>query len=227
MTAGLTFASCTPVDELAGEIAAPVILVEEDGTTTIDAEALKINYFDQSPTELTDPLADWLKFMIEEEKLARDLYLAFYESFKIPVFKNIPRAEANHMNAVLTLMNEYGVDDPSSSDNGVFTNAGLQQLYDDLLATGKVSLNEALKVGALVEETDIIDLAGVYELDPGEDFKALAEALMLGSRNHLRAFNRILELRGVDYVPVELDQEEFDQIISTGWERGTGFCRRK
>jgi len=34
-------------------------------------------------------------------------------------------------------------------------------------------------VVALIEEVDIIDLADVYELSPGEDIIAVAEALML------------------------------------------------
>jgi hypothetical protein len=45
--------------------------------------------------------------MREEEKLARDLYLALGETYKVPVFKNIARAEANHMNAVLTILTSY------------------------------------------------------------------------------------------------------------------------
>ncbi len=57
-------------------------------------------------------------------------------------------------------------------------------------------------VVALIEEVDIIDLADVYELSPGEDIIAVAEALMLESRNHLRAFNRTLGFQDVVYEPV-------------------------
>jgi hypothetical protein len=49
----------------------------------------------------------------------------------------------------------------------VFNNAELQTLYNTLLEAGKPSLIDALKVGALVEETDILDLAKVYELNAG------------------------------------------------------------
>jgi len=45
-----------------------------------------------------------------------------------------------------------------------------------------------------------------------------------GSRNHLRVFNRQLESIGITYAPVYISQEEYDQIISTPMETGTGSC---
>jgi hypothetical protein len=221
---GLSFQSCSTNKDLAENLSATVVSVSDDGTTTIDVDAIKSAYFDVSSTQVTDPLSDWLKFMVEEEKLARDVYNTLYEIYKIPVFKNIPKAEQNHMNVVLALMNTYGIADPSSAEAGKFTNPDLQALYDNLVAKGKVSLVEALKVGALIEETDIVDLADVYELSPGDDFKALAEALMLGSRNHLRAFNRVLKFNGVVLTPAVLDQDAFNSIVTSEWERGTGYC---
>ena len=216
--------SCSTNTDLTENLSARIVTVTDDGTTTIDIEGIQSVYFEVTTTELTDPLADWLKFMVEEEKLARDAYLTLYETFHVPIFRNIPKAELNHMNAVLALMNSYGIDDPSSAEIGIFTNPELQGLYDQLVEKGKESLVEALKVGALIEETDIVDLADVYELNPGDDFKALAEALMLGSRNHLRAFNRVLKIYGVTLTASVLDEETFNDIVTTEWERGTGYC---
>jgi hypothetical protein len=224
LISGLALQSCSTNKDLAENLSATVISVADDGTTTIDVDGIKSAYFEVSSTNMTDPLADWLKFMVEEEKLARDVYLTLYETYKVPVFKNIPKAEQNHMNAVLALMTTYGITDPSSAEIGKFTNPDLQALYNDLLAKGKASLVDALKVGALIEETDIVDLADVYELTPGDDFKALAEALMLGSRNHLRAFNRVLKINGVVLTPSVLDQDTFNGIVTTDWERGNGYC---
>lgn len=51
---------------------------------------------------------------------------------------------------------------------------------NELVEKGSTSLEEALIVGTLIEEVDIIDLAEVYEMEPGEDITALAEDLMLG-----------------------------------------------
>ncbi|MEZ4737512.1 MAG: DUF2202 domain-containing protein [Caldilineaceae bacterium] len=41
---------------------------------------------------------------------------------------------------------------------GVFTDATLQALYDQLVAEGSQSLAAALRVGATIEDLDIVDL---------------------------------------------------------------------
>ena len=46
----------------------------------------------------------WLQYMREEEKLARDVYLALYATWKMPVFSNIAASEQRHMDVVLTLL---------------------------------------------------------------------------------------------------------------------------
>ena len=55
-----------------------------------------------------------------------------------------------------------------------------------------------------------------------ENINVVFENLLRGSRNHLMAFNRQLENLGVEYVPVYITQEEFDQIVSTPNETGNG-----
>jgi len=214
--------SCETNTNLSDGIIAKMVTSDNEGTTIINTADLKS--VTTGNDEITAEQTDWLKFMREEEKVAMDLYLAFGQSYTARVFQNIPRAEENHMNAVLAVMDTYGIEDPGSTESGIFTNPDLQALYNTLLDQGKVSLVEALKVGALVEETDIIDLAGVYDLNPGDDLKTLAEALLLGSRNHLRAFNRILLANGIVYTPVALDQAAFDAIVNSPWERGNELC---
>jgi hypothetical protein len=215
--------SCDTDTSTTSGIVAGMVSADDDGTTVINTADLKSVTVGED--EITVELTDWLKFMREEEKMARDLYLAFSELYTAPIFSNIARAEDNHMSAVLAVMTTYGIEDPASTERGVFTNPDLQAIYNTLLESGKVSLVEALKVGALVEETDIQDLADVYDLNPGEDLSLLTEALMLGSRNHLRAFNRVLSVNGVDYVPAILALEDFDAIIDSPWEKGTGLCQ--
>ena len=222
LLSGISLSSCNSNDELSAGMTANLVNVDNEGTTLISSDGLKTAT--TGTDAITGSLSDWLKFMREEEKLAHDLYIAFSELYTVPVFNNIPRAELNHMNAVLTILTTYSIEDPASTENGVFNNADLQALYNTLLAKGKVSLVEALKVGALVEETDILDLAKVYELNPGGDLTALTEALMLGSRNHLRAFARVLKVNGVVYTPVALSFDDYTAIVTSDWERGTGLC---
>lgn len=55
-----------------------------------------------------------LRFMIEEEKLARDVYLYLYEQWGTRIFSNIGASEQKHMDAVQNLMNNYNINLPST-----------------------------------------------------------------------------------------------------------------
>lgn len=169
---------------------------------------------------LTDEVKDGLYLMREEEKLAHDLYTEFSDLYDMRIFSNITSSEASHMEAVLALLETYGLEDPANVDPGVFNNEELQAAYDNLLSDGQVSLVEALKSGAYVEELDILDLKEQLELVTDEPIKLVYSNLLSGSRNHLRAFNRVLANNGVDYEPQLLPQDYFDQIVNAEMEHG-------
>ena len=77
-----------------------------------------------------------------------------------------------------------------------------------------------METGALIEELDIKDLQEYLEVVKNENIKIVFENLLRESRNHLRAFNRQLDNLGVEYTPVYITQEEYDQIVSTPNETG-------
>lgn len=161
-------------------------------------------------------------FMAEEEKLARDVYLALYEKWNARVFANIGDAEETHMSSIIVLIERYNLENPVQDTPGIFTNAELQALYTQLVQEGSSSLNEAFRVGALIEEIDIIDLQDAIGRTDKQDLIFVYENLMRGSRNHLRAFVRNLERQGETYEPQELSMEEYQEIISGSVEPG-GF----
>jgi len=137
---------------------------------------------------LTQEQKDGLVFMYQEEKVARDVYNNLYEKWNIKVFSNIAKAEQSHMDAVKSILERYNLDIPND-EVGVFELEELQKLYDDLVAMGSVSSSEAIKVGVLVEETDIKDLEELI-VDAPEDIKVIYQSLLNGSYNHLNAFNK-------------------------------------
>jgi len=108
-------------------------------------------------SDLTEAEAEAILFMREEEKLARDVYVALNELWDLRVFANISRSETSHMDAVGELMERYGLDDPIGGP-GEFANAELQALYGELMTLGSQSLTDALVVGAMIEDVDIVDL---------------------------------------------------------------------
>jgi hypothetical protein len=140
-------------------------------------------------TALTEIEKSWLTYMREEEKLARDVYQAFYAKYESRIFKNIAASEQQHMDAIKTLLNRYGITDPAEGKNaGEFTNPDLQALYDDLIDQGSVSLNEAFKVGVEIEKQDIADLKEAISNTTHPDIKKVYSNLLNGSLNHLKAF---------------------------------------
>ncbi len=152
-----------------------------------------------SAAALSDTDVTSLTWMREEEKLARDVYISLYKMWRLPVFDNISKSEQTHMDAILTLLNRYGIDDPASSDVGVFNNQTLQDLYDDLIAKGNNSIIEALEVGVDIEVLDIADLAAEIAVTNLKDIKRVYTNLMNGSWNHYNAFVSNLAKRGVVY----------------------------
>ena len=175
-----------------------------------------------SKAEISEQEKEGLIQMREEEKLARDVYLTLYDKWSQKTFDNIAASEQTHTDAVKTLLDRYDIEDPVKNDAiGVFSLPAIQKLYDDLTAQGKKSLIEALKVGVTIEDLDIKDLQEFLKTTDNDDIIIVYENLLKGSRNHLRAFVRILENNGGSYTPQYIDAKEYDKIISSEQEKGT------
>ena len=143
--------------------------------------------------QLTQAEIEGLKYMREEEKLARDSYWTLYDKWHLPIFANIADSEVVHMSRIKDLLDRYGLADPAAGKPvGVFTNPTLQQLYDDLMVRGSQSSTEALRVGVTIEEVDIADLQRYLGLTNKTDITNVYSALQNGSYHHLSAFNNQL-----------------------------------
>ncbi len=164
-----------------------------------------------------------LVHMRQEEKLARDVYLTLQLQWGARIFANIARAEQKHMDMVKTILDRYGLEDPVTDDTiGIFPDDRFVELYEQLVETGSASLQDALMVGATIEDLDIWDLeeAILNEVD-NEDIKAVYQNLWKGSRNHMRAFASQLALYDIEYSAQYISAEELETILSADPERGT------
>ncbi len=171
--------------------------------------------------ELSQDEIDGLLLMREEEKLARDVYLELYDIFGQQIFSNIARSEDTHTNAIKSLLDKYGLEDPVKSDErGVFENDDLKDLYGQLVEQGSNSLVDALKVGATVEDLDIKDLNDLNFLADNQDITTTYDNLERGSRNHMRSFNRLIERNGGTYEPQYISEDYYDSIINGDMESG-------
>jgi len=159
--------------------------------------------------------------MREEEKMAGDVYSTFFEEYSLDIFKNISESEAIHTNAVLSLINGYGLEDPATGIFGEFTNPLFNELFAQLTEKGSVSLTEALKTGAFVEEYDINDLMLLLEETENADIMKVYGNLLKGSESHLRAFVKVLEQYGESYTPSVIDETLYQEILA-GNSHGNG-----
>lgn len=170
---------------------------------------------------LSEAEASALLYMREEEKLAHDVYMTLYQQWQLPVFQNIAGSEQVHMDSIKTLLDRYGLQDPATGAAGVFTNPTLQDLYNKLVAQGSQSLAEALKVGAAIEEIDILDLEQSISQASQPDIALVYENLLNGSQNHLRSFVSMLQNQaGETYQPQYMSQEAYQSILSASTQRG-------
>ena len=151
-----------------------------------------------SSVSLTEEQKDTLFFIFQEEKVARDVYITLGKLYPDEgTFSNIQISEQEHILAAQVLCERYGVDTSSvnlsqeDSFVGQFELDLMQELYNQCIQLGEVSLMEALKVGRHIEVTDIEDLEHAAEGMPS-DVVNTYENLKNGSLNHLDAFEKAI-----------------------------------
>lgn len=174
--------------------------------------------------ELSNEEAAALLYMREEEKLAHDVYVTLYDQWGLAIFQNIANSEQTHTDAIKTLLDRYGLADPASVQVGVFSDPTLQELYTALVERGSQSLAEALKVGAAIEEIDILDLELRLAETDQADIQQVYQNLLRGSGSHLRSFVSTLQTQtGEVYQPQYLSQPAYQAILaSTNGNSGQG-----
>jgi len=130
-----------------------------------------------------------LLFMIEEEKMAQDVYDTLYKQTGLAIFDKISNAETKHMDTLLHSAERLDIDTSFlSNETGVFENLEIEDLYNSLLTQAAVSTEAALGVGYLIEQTDIEDLQNTIEDNSVAILGVVYNHLLDGSENHLAAF---------------------------------------
>jgi hypothetical protein len=200
---------------------ANVTLVEEQGYTDVDLDALTGALDDLSMGQLSEPEMEAILYMREAEKLARDVLRVFDERWDEETFGRVADSEDTHSEALKSLIDRYNLWDPSSVTwDGYFNNGELLDLYRQLVRRGDQSLAEALRVGATIQEISILDLREYRAETDDEDLQMVYENLLRASRNHLRVFYALLQERGEPYERTYLSETLFGGIVTTPPEPG-------
>lgn len=158
-------------------IALPVSLAVTSSATAADAQTTQL-----------------LQAMIAEEKVAHDVYLTLGEIYDVPTFDRIASSEARHQHGVRTLLDAYGVTDPTVGDAvGEFDDPKFQAMYNDMVAEGSISLERAASVGIAIEKLDIADLQAALDAGQPADITRVFTNLLNGSKRHLAAFTALAD----------------------------------
>jgi hypothetical protein len=162
---------------------------------------------------LNDAQKQLLVFMWNEEKLAKDVYLALNQIYPSQQLSTIAtQSEARHQEMVRALLEKYNLSvwEPLNASSGytdaavsavapgAYTVTAVQTLYNTLYAKGIASARDSMEVGCMVEVTDVNDLTrDLPVVSSLLDATAVFENLRAGSYNHYWAFDRGLKAIGV------------------------------
>lgn len=140
---------------------------------------------------LSDEQKSALANLAEEEKLAHDVYVTLGEQYPDAAqFSHISQSETRHLDALRTLLDRYGVADPTAGTApNTFTSTQFQQLYTQLV-TGATTSEAALDAGVTIEEADIAALQDARSSVTAPDVAQVYDALITASQRHLAAFSR-------------------------------------
>jgi hypothetical protein len=159
---------------------------DDNNTTTTDTSTDTVT----ETTVLTEEQKDMLFYIYQEEKVARDVYITLGNIYTDEnTFASIQLSEQRHMDSARELCEKYGVSTEGVDEDNVgsFVLPVLQELYDTCVSEGEKSLLDALKIGELIEYTDIEDLEHASVGMP-EDVVSVYHNLLEGSLSHLDAF---------------------------------------
>lgn len=163
-------------------------------TTPMAQDAIRARAIVPESFTLDEAQADTLIAMIEEERLAGDVYEVLAEQTGLIAFDRIAASEDRHHDTLVMMAQAAGIDLSAISDlpAGEYADPGLQALYDNLIAQAGNSTQAALDVGAQIETLDIADLQSALVEVVGTPLWAAYSQLLEGSQHHLAAFDGLI-----------------------------------
>jgi len=135
-----------------------------------------------SATELQD-----LNYMVEKEKLMRNVYEALYDDHQLEIFNTYAGNKERHMNLLAVRLHKYDMENTIANlPYGDFSNASLQQTYNNFIASGQRSLAGAINYTKAMEENHIVEVEQTIEaLDGNSDILSIYNMILSDSENYL------------------------------------------
>jgi hypothetical protein len=202
--------------------AAPVLTVDAAASSGLNAAQLSSVVASCPAQPVSQAEIASLLYMRQEEQLAHDVYAVASSAWSQPLFANIAASETTHAEAIVRLLERYGLTDPLSGlPPGTYASPELQALYATLADQSRSGVQGAVLAGLQIEELDMRDIAEHMGAVDNCDIQQVYGELLRGSRNHLRAFWKSAQRLGLGYVPRYITQAQFDAIVASEYETGS------
>lgn len=154
-------------------------------------------------------------YLIEQEKLAHDLYSVLDTIWVTEIFNRLSGDERNHMEKLNAVAVDFMMVVPNHFNEylpGQYINENLRHLYHDLLLDANLSLEDAYRTCANLEERKILDLRAALK-QPNFELETLTyKALLIGAEDNFKLFLRALLEMNAGYQPIHFSNSEFEAL---------------
>lgn len=198
--------------------------IKESGVTFIKNDKLKeVLKRKREKTSTLKKEEKWvLLFLLEEEKMIRDLSYKFSKQYEDKIFEDIYKAENSHIDPIQKIVRDYNLDDPSSDkDVGEFHNPQIQKFYDEFLEQGEKNKTFALKALLKALERNVSGLNKNINKTDKDGILFLFRNLKRSSKNHIRVLIDKIDSQGESYQPKHLSKAKFNSIKESEVDSGT------
>ncbi len=139
--------------------------------------------------------AETLVLMREDEKLARDVYHAFYTYWRQASWLEAMQRRQARMNRIASLLQQYELPDPLPDTRpGSFPSPELAELYTQLVKRGAQSYIDAVDVCIQIEQLDIADLQAAILESRHETLDQSYQVLLESSRYTLDQMSHMRQI---------------------------------
>lgn len=154
--------------------------------------------------------------LLIEEKLSRDIYVAYNDMWDLNVFQYTTNSEKQNIQLITFLADRYAIQLPEClffDEPGVFEKASISRLYNTMVREGETSMFSAMNLSAKMEEMDIRKFRKLMNETSNPEILQILEKLETNAQKHLTALIVALEHYGDTYEPQILSLDEFNAII--------------
>ena len=173
-------------------VSAPLAAQEPLGAAELESMISELPAQELSAKEIRQ-----LRYFLEAQKLLRDVYAKFYTRWHLHDFQKFKRTKHRQLQAWLHLFEKYDLSPALELQSfGLFSNNTLQKLYTNFTMTGRLSLFEALRTSATMEDLNIYTAFDFLGLTDNQDIKLTCRTMALTSRNNLQEITALLDSYG-------------------------------